>query len=128
MLDQASNESSISSCHSSILQDDNQVPRLIAIEECLPTFAEATIANLPRVLIPNDEDPPSFHLSNATHEAKQDFPPVSPRTTEILLRTDPDIKEAIHTITYRLIAAIHRCTLATSQELDATHTRKQQLH
>ncbi len=94
------------------------MPALVDIEECLPTFAEAATTQLPHVIIPDNEDPPSFHLSTATHEAKQEFPPVSPRTAEVLLRTHPDINEAIHAVVYRLIATIHCCTLHASQELN----------
>src|SRR6266853_717870 len=104
MSDQVSNESSVSSCRLSVLQDGSEVPALVDIEECLPTFAEAATTQLPHVIIPDNEDPPSFHLSTATHEAKQEFPPVSPRTAEVLLRTHPDINEAIHAVAYRLIA------------------------
>ena len=43
------------------------------------------------------------------------------------MHTHPDINEAIHTVTYRLIATIHRRTLASSQELNASRTREQQL-
>ncbi len=40
----------------------------------------------------------------------------------------PNINEAIHAIAYGLIATIHCQTLASSQELDTSRTRKQQLH
>src|SRR6266851_5677449 len=126
MSDQVSNKSSISSHHSSISQD-HEIPILIAVEERLPTFAKAATTNLPHVIIPNDKEPPSFHLVEATHKAEQEFPPISPQTTEILLRTHPDINKAIHAIAYGLIATIHCRTLHASQELDTAHIREHQL-
>ena len=75
-----------------------------------------------------DQEPPSFRLSAALQENDQEFPPVSPRTAKVLLRTHPDINKAIHAIAYSLITTIHRRTLAASQELDASCTREQQLH
>src|SRR5216683_2029130 len=114
MSDQVSNELSISSHRSSISQD-HDIPRLINIKEQLPTFAEATTNNLPQVIVPSEE-PLSFCLSAATHEAEQEFPPVSPRTAEVLLWTHPNINKAIHAVAYGLIATIHCCTLAASQE------------
>src|SRR6266853_1097280 len=111
MSDQVSNESSVSSCRSSVSQDDDEMPVLVTMGEHLPTFAKATTSNLPRVDIPPTEDPPSFRLSIATLEAEQEHPPISPCTAEVLLCTHPDINEAIHAVTYGLIATIHRHTL-----------------
>src|SRR5216683_2518739 len=102
MSDQVSNKSSVSSPRSLVGQDLDDAPALITIKERLPTFTEAATIHLPRTMLP--------------------------RTTEVLLRMHPDINEAIHTITYGLITTIHRRTLATSQELDASCTREQQLH
>src|SRR5216683_5883263 len=127
MSDQQSNESSVSSPHSSVGQDLDDTPAFITIEERLPTFAEATAIHLPRVVVP-DQDPLSFRLSTALQENDQEFPPVSPQTAEVLLCTHPDINEAIHAVAYGLIATIHCQTLASSQELDASCTREQQLH
>jgi len=107
-------------------QDLDDAPALITIKERLPTFTEAATIHLPRIMVP-DQEPPSFRLSATLHENDQEFPPMLPRTTEVLLRMHPDINEAIHTITYGLITTIHRRTLATSQELDASCTREQQL-
>src|SRR6266851_2212613 len=126
MSDQQLNESFISSCASSPDQSINDTPGLIALEERLPTFAKAAATHLPHIVIP-DQEPPSFHLSAALQENDQEFPLVLPRTTEILLRTHPDINEAIHTVAYGLITTIHHCTLASSQELNANYTREQQL-
>src|SRR5216683_1980785 len=128
MSDPTSNESAVSSHHSSISsRDDTDLPILIAVEERLPTFAEAAAIQLPRVNIPDNKDPPSFRLSAATRELKQEHPPISPRTAKVLLCTHPDINEAIHAIAYGLIATIHRRTLHASQELDESHTREQQV-
>src|SRR6266851_3702628 len=129
MSDQVSNKLSTSSCHSSIASSSDELPTLIAIEEQLPTFAEATAAHLPHVtIVTHKEDPPSFCLSTTLAEHEQDFPPVSPRTAEVILHTHPDINDAVQAIAYGLIATIHRHTLHASQELDASHTREQQLH
>src|SRR6266853_6210432 len=107
MSDQVSNKSSsVSSPCSSVGQDLDDTPALIAIEERLPPFAKATTIHLPHIVVPNQE-PPSFQLSTTLQENDQEFPPVSPRTAEVLLRTHPDINEAIHTIAYGLIATIH---------------------
>src|SRR5712671_3965009 len=127
MSDQVSNESSVSSHRSSVDQDLDDTPTLIAVKERLPTFTEAAAIHLPHVVIP-DQDPPSFHLSAALQKNDQEFPPVSPRTAKVLLRTHPDINKAIHAVAYGLIATIHCQTLASSQELDASCTREQQLH
>src|SRR5216683_1513866 len=109
MSEPISNESSISSHRSSVSHDSQEIPSLV-VAECLPTFAEAATAQLPHVVVP-DEEPPSFHLSNVLQEAEQEHPPLSPRTAEVLLRTHPNINEAINAIAYRLIATIHRHTL-----------------
>ncbi len=126
MSDQQSNELSVSSGCSSPDQDLNNTPSLISLKECLPTFAEATTTQLPHVVI-SKQDPASFRLSATLHENKQEFPPVSPQTAKVLLHTHPDINKAIHAVTYGLIATIHRHTLASSQELDTSCTREQQL-
>src|SRR5216683_6354159 len=126
MLDHVSNELSISSHQSSVSQDSDEIPGLITMVERLPTFAEAAATQLPCIVIP-DEEPPSFRLANATREAKQEFPPLSPRTAKVLLCIHPDINEAINAVTYGLIATIHCRTLHASQELDKSHTREQQL-
>ncbi|SRR5216683_4218852 len=114
MLDQVSNESSTSSHHLSILENTHEIPGLIPLDKCLPTFAEVTATTLHSIVIPNHKEPPSFHLSTATHEVEQEFPPVSLRTAKVLLHTHLDINEAIHAVAYRLIATIHHCTLYTS--------------
>src|SRR6266851_5662784 len=90
MLDQQSNKSSVSSCPSSPDQDSDNIPNLVEEGERLPTFAKAALAQLPHVVIP-EQDPPSFRISAALQENDQEFPPVSPRTAEILLHTHPDI-------------------------------------
>src|SRR6266851_1268402 len=126
MLTNLSNKSPTSSRHSSASSsdEDNNLPRLIAIKECLPTFAKAITTNLPHHIITIEEDPPSFHLSITNQKAKQEFPPISPHTTEVLLCTHPNINKAIHTIAFRLITTIHRHTLAASQELNQAQTHE----
>src|SRR5713101_8083598 len=118
MSNDLSNNSPTSSCHSSVSSKDDNLPRLITIEECLPTFAEATATNPPHHIITTEDDPLSFHLSIPNQEAKQEFPPISPHTAEVLLCTHLDINEAIHAITFQLITTIHHHMLAASQELD----------
>src|SRR5216683_7700160 len=127
MSDHISNESSVSSHRSSVSKSDAELPILVAVQEHLPTFAKAAAIQLPRVVIPDNEDPPLFRLSAATRKLEQEHPPISPRTAEVLLCTHPDINEAIHAVTYSLIAMIHRRTLHASQELDESHTREQQV-
>ncbi len=78
MLNHTSNESSPVSSRRSSVSEDNKLPGLVDAEEHLPTFAEAAAINLPHVVVPNDEDPPSFRLSAATRKTEQEFPPVSP--------------------------------------------------
>src|SRR5712671_5296719 len=112
---------------SSISSNDENLPSLIKVEEHLPTFTKATAANLPHHGIITEDDPPSFRLSVANQEAEQEFPLISPWTAEVLLHTHPDINNTIHTITFRLIATIHHCTLAASQKVDQFQVCKQQL-
>jgi len=127
MSQHTSNESSDSSRRSSISSDDASIPALVTAEEGhLPTFAEAATTLLPRTNVPSAEEPPSFRLTVATCKLEQEFPPVSPRTAEVLLRTDPDINDTIQAIAYGLIATIHHRTLHASQELDESHTCEQQ--
>src|SRR5216683_3501807 len=125
MLVNLSNKSTTSSCCSSISSDEENLLGLIAIEEQLPTFAEATTTDLPHHIITPTEDPPSFCLSMANQEAEQEFPPISPQTAEVLLYTHPNINDAIHTVAFGLIATIHRYMLATSQEVDQFWTCEQ---
>src|SRR5216683_4732738 len=127
MLVNLSNKSPTSSHCSSISSNNKNLPGLIVVEEHLPTFAEATTTNLPHHVIPTEDNLPSFHLSMANQEAKQEFPPIFPQTAEVLLHTHPNINEAIHAIAFRLITTIHHCTLATSQEVDQFQVHEQQL-
>jgi|SRR5216683_4739169 len=113
-----SNELPASSHHSSVSSEEDDLPRLITIKEYLPTFTEAATANLPHHIITTEDDPPSFHLSVANQKAEQEFPPISPHMAEVLLHTHPDINDAIHAVTFGLIATIHCQMLAASQELD----------
>jgi len=118
MSDNLSNESPTSLRRSSVLSRDKNLPGLIVIyEERLSTFAKAA-TTLSHTTIKTEDKPLSFHLTIATQEAEQDFPPISPCTAEVLLQTYPNINNAIHAVTFRLIATIHCCTLAASQELN----------
>src|SRR6266853_6346447 len=127
MLVDLSNKLPTSSHHSSISSSEDDLPGLIAVKECLPTFAEAATANLPHHIVTTEDDPPSFCLSVTNQEAEQEFPPISPQMAEVLLCTPPDINNAIHAIAFRLIATIRHHTLAASQELDQSRVHKQQL-
>jgi|SRR6266851_3944360 len=102
-----SNESLTSTCHSSTSSSDDNLPGLITVQECLPTFTEATATILSHTIITTKDEPPSFRLSIANQEANIEYPLISPRTTEVLLRTHPDINDAIHTVAFGLIATIH---------------------
>ena|SRR5216683_6601246 len=114
-----SNKSPTSSCQLSVSSENDNLLGLVAIlKECLPTFTKAAATHLPHTIINTTNKPPSFCLSIANQEAKQEFPPISPQTAEVLLCTHPDINEAIHVVAFGLIATIHQCTLATSQELN----------
>jgi|SRR6266851_754570 len=123
-----SNKSPASSHQSSISSRDKNLPGLITIpEEHLPTFTKAAMANLPHTVIDTEDEPPSFHLTVATQEAEQEFPPISPRTAKVLLQMHPNINNTIHAVAFGLITTIHCHTLATSQELDQSQTYEQQL-
>ncbi len=113
--------------HSSASSSDNNLPGLIAVEERLPTFTEAAATVLQHTHITTTEDPPLFHLSLAMQEANQEYPPISPRTAEVMLRTHPDINNTIGAVAFRLIATIHRRTLATSNETEQGRIREAQL-
>jgi|SRR6266851_3878784 len=114
-----SNESLASFCQLSILSEDDNLPRLIAVpKECLPTLAKAAATNLPHTIINIKDKPLLFCLSVANQEAEQEFPPISPCTAKVLLRTHPDINNTIYAVAFGLIATIHHHTLAASQELD----------
>src|SRR6266851_2976951 len=77
MLDHVSNKSSISSPCSSVDQDLDDTPTLIAVEEQLPTFAKAAAIHLPCVVVP-DQEPPSFRLSAALQETTKNSPQYHP--------------------------------------------------
>ncbi|SRR6266851_3515160 len=114
-----SNESLASSRCSSISSEDDNLLGLVTVpEEHLPTFAKAAATNLPHTTINTEAKPPSFCLTVANQEAKQEYPPISPHMAEVLLQTHPNINNTIHAVAFGLITTIHQCTLATSQKLD----------
>jgi len=70
------------------------------------------------MVISTEDELLSFCLTVANQEANMEYPPISPRTAEVLLHTHPDINNTIHAVAFGLIATIHRCTLAASQETE----------